>query len=286
LNRAYWVVSAAYAVALIIAIITYRAGFMSDLVLDLLLADLAATGVIFIFSFAVRNSSLYDPYWSLAPMVLWCFLLVQSEPLSTRLVLCGAVIMVWGARLTWNWTRTWRDLTEEDWRYRQLQSDSGRAYWLVSLFGIHLFPTILVFLGCMGLIRAAEAGETPLNMLDLAGIIIGASSIWIEARADSALHQFRANRTHREEHLQESVWRWCRHPNYLGEIGVWVAVGCFGLAAVGWETLVIAGPLAMILLFTLITIPMIEKKLAADKPGYAEYQRQTPMLLPYGRLKN
>jgi len=55
---------------------------------------------------------------------------------------------------------------------------------------------------------------------------------------------------------------------------------------VGWDTLVIAGPLAMILLFTLITIPMIEKKLAADKPGYAEYQRQTPMLLPYGRLKN
>jgi len=114
LNRAYWVVSAAYLVALIVAIVTYRAGFLGDRVLDLLLADLAATGVIFIFSFAVRNSSLYDPYWSLAPMILWCFLIVQSEALSTRLLLCGTVIMVWGARLTWNWTRTWRDLTEED----------------------------------------------------------------------------------------------------------------------------------------------------------------------------
>lgn len=285
MNRAYITVLAAYLAALIAAIATFRASLFGNLILDLFIADCAATGVIFLFSFAVKNSSLYDPYWSLAPMVLWCFLVTQSDEFSIRLLLCGAVIMFWGARLTWNWTRTWHDLSEEDWRYRQLQNDTGRGYWLVSLLGIHLFPTVLVFLGCMGLIRTAEAGASALNPMDFVGIVIGASSIWIEARADAALHDFRANRTHRHEHINQSVWRWCRHPNYLGEIGVWVAIGCFGVAAVGWDTLVIAGPVVMILLFTLITIPMIEKKLLADKPGYEAYQRRTPMVLPYGQFR-
>ena len=50
--------------------------------------------------------------------------------------------------------KTWDDLGRlAMWR---LQENTGWAYWLVSLLGIHLFPTILVFIGCIGMIGIAE----------------------------------------------------------------------------------------------------------------------------------
>ena len=218
-------------------------------------------------------------------MALWIALCRVPDAYSTRLLLCGLVVMAWGARLTYNWSKTWDDLSEEDWRYRRLQENTGGAYWLVSLLGIHLFPTVLVFIGCIGMIRIAEHPDAPLNWLDALALLIGAFSIWVESRADTALHTFRSHRTDRNQHIEASVWRWCRHPNYLGEIGVWVSIGCFGIASIQYlDIWVLAGPVVMILLFTLISIPMIEKKLIEDKPGYKDYQKRVPMLLPYGLL--
>ena len=218
-------------------------------------------------------------------MAIWIVLCLTPDAYSTRLLLCGLVVMAWGARLTFNWSKTWDDLSEEDWRYRRLQANTGSAYWLVSLLGIHLFPTILVFIGCIGMIRVAEQPDAPLNWLDALALLIGAFSIWIESRADTALHAFRSHRTDRSQHIEASVWRWCRHPNYLGEIGVWVSIGCFGMASVQHlDIWVLAGPVVMILLFTVISIPMIEKKLIEDKPSYQDYQKRVPMLLPYGCL--
>ena len=218
-------------------------------------------------------------------MAIWVALCWVPDAYSTRLLLCGLVVLTWGARLTFNWSKTWDDLSEEDWRYRRLQENTGGAYWLVSLSGIHLFPTVLVFIGCIGMIRIAEQPDAPINWLDALALLIGASSIWIESRADAALHVFRRHRTDRSQHIETSVWRWCRHPNYLGEIGVWVSIGCFGIASVQQlDIWVLAGPFVMILLFTVISIPMIERKLIEDKPRYHDYQKRVPMLLPYVRL--
>ena len=78
----------------------------------------------------------------------------------------------------------------------------------------------------------------------------------------------------------------CRHPNYLGEIGVWVSVLLFGCAAVGYaDYWMLAGSAAMILLFTIVSIPIIEKKLIEDEPGYADYKAKSLSLIPLSRLR-
>jgi len=91
----------------------------------------------------------------------------------------------------------------------------------------------------------------------------------------------RAVRSSRAEVLDSGLWAWCRHPNYLGEIGFWIALFLFGVAAWGgvypWSWL---GPVSMAALFVGISIPMIERKLDADKPAYAAYRRRTRMLIP------
>ncbi|MCH7742912.1 MAG: DUF1295 domain-containing protein [Proteobacteria bacterium] len=111
------------------------------------------------------------------------------------------------------------------------------------------------------------------------------STFWLETQADLGLHHFRNARKNREEILTTGVWGWCRHPNYLGEIGFWIGLFVFGYAAQGTTANdIAAGPITIILLFLFVSIPMIERKLLADKPAYAQYKRSTLALIPISKL--
>ena len=77
------------------------------------LADLAATIVIFIFSVITKNSSMYDPYWSVAPVIIALFWLLQPGSdgfANARHVLIFALLCLWAIRLTANWADRWRGL--------------------------------------------------------------------------------------------------------------------------------------------------------------------------------
>ena len=117
-------------------------------------ADLAATIAIFISSVIVRNSSMYDPYWSVAPVPIALYWLLQPGSngfANPRHVLIFVLVCLWALRLTANWVSQWRGLGHEDWRYRDIKQQTGRFYWPASFLGIHLLPTILVFGGCLAL---------------------------------------------------------------------------------------------------------------------------------------
>lgn len=285
LTRFTWVVIA-YLAALLAALATLQwlGASADDLLVNAAFADLVATLVVFAFSYRFRNSSFYDPYWSLVPPVLLLFWWWYAAPLTTqaqiRVVLMALITGWWALRLTHNWARGWDGLQDEDWRYRDLQARTGSLYWLVSLFGIHLLPTVWVFIGCLPLYLATRAGTTELGWLDALALLVGVGAIWIERRADNELRAFRAQRSNRAQLLRSGVWAWCRHPNYLGEIGFWLALALFGASAQPGIWWVWLGPLVMVLLFAGLTIRMIEQHLALSKPDYPAYQRQTPMLLP------
>ena len=248
------------------------------------LADAVATAVVFAFSVGWRNSSLYDPYWSVAPPLLALYWWIQAGyPLDLPVVAMFGLVGLWSVRLTLNWLKGWQGLDHEDWRYRQLQAQTGVWYWPVSLLGIHFFPTLLVFLGCLPVYAVIMASEPPVGWLVRLSVLVGVAALLLETRADLELHRFRAHRRSAAEVLDAGVWRWCRHPNYLGEIGFWVALAGLALSVGAPVLWACGGALAMVGLFAGISIPMIERKLAADKAGYGDYQARVPMLLPYGR---
>ena len=251
------------------------------------IAYVVATFVIFAFSVLFRNSSFYDPYWSVIPIVLVGYFAWLSPDFGLRHLLVGIVILGWGLRLTGNWLYTWRGLDHEDWRYVMLREQTGILWWPVSLTGVHLVPTVVVFLGCIPLYAALVTGDRAVNLLDGVAFVVGMLSIWLEYRADVELHRFRAVRTSRAEVLDQGLWGLCRHPNYLGELGIWVSAFLFGYAALGEaDAWMISGPVVMFILFLFISIPMIEKKLLADKPGYEDYRQRTFMLLPIPRARS
>lgn len=282
----------AYVVAFMVAVLTLLQPWVpvgDTVLLRALAADIVATLVIFGFSSAFANASFYDAYWSVAPPFLaGYFLLAQNAPLDLRALLILALVGAWAVRLTHNWARGWQGLQHEDWRYVDLQQTTGKAWWLVNLFGIHLFPTALVFLGCLSLQVALQEGNAAFSGWDVLATVIGWSALWLEYTADNQLRAFKLQSKNQGKVLATGVWAWCRHPNYLGELGFWMALFVYAWAATGSSVIslnfgAIYGPLVMLALFIGISIPMIDKRLA-QREGYDTHMKNTFALLPISHL--
>lgn len=249
-----------------------------------LIADLAATAAVFGASRTLNNSSVYDAYWSVAPPAIAFGLFASSDVGSSlRAWLVCLLITVWGIRLTYNWWRGWRGMTHEDWRYVDLRTSTGSAYWLVSFAGLHVFPTLLVYAGCTALLPIMDPSARALGLLDLIAAAVMIAAVVIEALADRQLHDFVASKPRPDEVMTRGLWGLCRHPNYLGEVALWYGLALFGYAANPEAWWVVSGPVAMTALFVFISIPMIEKRMLRKRPAYAEVIARYPKLLPLGR---
>jgi len=245
-------------------------------------ADFAGTVAIFAFSFAFGNSSFYDAYWSVAPPLIAVYLALVPGAAGgdrARLLLVITLVTFWAVRLTWNWARGWTGLAHEDWRYLDLRAKSGKAYWGVSFGGIHLFPTIQVFLACLPL-SPALASPRPLGFLDVLAVLVTAVGIFFELVADNQLRRFVRSKPPREKILDTGLWSWSRHPNYFGEMTFWWGVWLFGLSAdPGWWWTAI-GPVAITLMFRFASLPMIETRMAERRAGWAEHAARVPLVIP------
>ncbi len=246
-----------------------------------LIADLVATMVVFAASRWHRNSSFYDPFWSVIPPLLMLWWMTQGSSASlTREFIVLALLLYWATRLTSHWAYYWPGLHHEDWRYPMLRARSGRGEFFMDLMGIHLFPTLQVFMGMLPVYALTVLGENPLNMWDLFAAAVTFSAITLQMAADFQLHAF-ADSAKPGDSLDTGLWARCRHPNYLGEIGLWVGLALFGFAAypVGllWVSL---GALAMILMFRFASIPMMEERSRQRRPEYGAVMARIPMLLP------
>jgi steroid 5-alpha reductase family enzyme len=249
---------------------------------DALAADLVATVVIFGFSLGYRNSSFYDAYWSVIPPLLafhwYATAPADIDPLRALCVL--VLVCLWAIRLTANWALHWGGLGHEDWRYPLVRQKAGRFAVAADFAGIHLFPTLQVFLGCLPVYAVMSLGTAPFGPLDLLAAAVTLGAILIETLADRQLHAFAARRTP-GSFIQDGLWAWSRHPNYFGELSFWWGMMLFGLAAApaAWPW-VIPGALAMTLMFCFASIPLMEQRSLARRPGYADYQRRVSALLP------
>ena len=279
-----FIVLMAYLVAIVGAWASVQFIPEADLWVKIALGDFVGTVIIFISSVALRNSSMYDPYWSVIPIIILLYIFIDSDAsFNIRNVLVSIVVIYWGVRLTLNWLKTWPGLKHEDWRYIKLANDTGPFYWLVSFLGIHLFPTVMVFLGCLPLIPVVQS-ESVFLWTDLAGFVISFSAVEIERRSDNQLRTFKESGSNGSV-CEEGLWKYSRHPNYFGEITFWAGLFVMALGLAPQEHLIYGiGLLSMIILFVFISIPMMEKRQML-KEGYATYRKQVPMLVPWFRRK-
>ena len=189
-------------------------------------------------------------------------------------------ISVWSLRLTINWIRSWPNLLHEDWRYKKLAEDSGKLYWLVSFSGIHLFPTLFVFLGMLPVFVGAQS-EAAIGIFDIAGLLICLFAVGIEYLADEQLRKFKLSNPVKGANMEKGLWAISRHPNYFGEILFWFGLFFFAIGDQFKENAWTAvGFIAMVILFKFISIPMMEKRLVKTKTDYDKYQKRVSDIIP------
>ena len=248
----------------------------------LLLADVLATIVVWFFGLIYKNVSVYDPYWSVFPPVAFLIWAFYTGMWTLPVVLLLVASWYWGWRLTRNWALTFKGMAHEDWRYTKYRSLHPALFHLINLFGLNMMPTLVVF-GAMlpGLqlyqLSAALMINNPLCLAILIlGFIVCISSATIQLIADKQIHDFRA--ANPGKYCNVGLWKHGRHPNYFGEMsfwwGIWIMYAAFG--GIDWF---ICGPIAMSAMFLGISIPLMEKRQLQNKPGYADYRKQTRMLI-------
>lgn len=265
-----------YAAAFFAGLLVYR--LLTDPLLAFFLADIAATLFVWLLGLFFRNASMYDPYWSVAPPVLFVCFAAVSGYFGAAGAVYMAVFLIWGVRLTRNWVIGWRGMAHQDWRYTMLHDQNPKLYFLTNLFGINLVPTLFVF---AALVPAYMVTLQPVAVtaITLIGAAVSLAAVALQIVSDAQLRRYRQLAENAGKSIDTGLWKYSRHPNYLGEVSFWWGVWIIQFSVLPQLWWTIAGPVLMTLMFLFISIPMMEKRLLASRADYADYRRRTSALL-------
>lgn len=247
--------------------------------LAVLIADVVVTIFVWLMGVIVKTPSAYDPYWSVQTFFIYLGLLIYFNNWNLFTIIPLVVIFIYSVRLTMNFIIGFHDLTYIDWRYRMLAEKSGKLFQLVNLFGICMFPTLVVYATSLPLMQYASLTFESYSYLDFIGSFVVLGGVFLELIADIQMKKFIKNRTDRSQIVNVGIWNYSRHPNYLGEISIWFGVAMILIIHNYNYWYLIAGAIVNLLMFLFISIPMEEKHMAEYKPGLKEYQKRVHMLL-------
>lgn len=280
------VITIIYLIAAALGVWTFLALDETAVLLRLFVADFVATVFVWLWGVIFRNSSVYDPYWSVAPPLMLTGYAIHCGAFSFPVLLMLVAVWCWAIRLTENWAYTFPNLNKQDWRYDMYKERFPRLWYIVNFTGINLMPTIVVFLAMIpGFLLIGMSAASPLqaNIWTWLGFFVCISAATLQLISDTQAHRFR--REHRGEVCTVGLWNRSRHPNYLGEIlmwwGIYLLYLTIGLSehSLGVVLLPAVGALVNTCLFVFISIPMMEKRQLANKPGYADYRKKVRMLI-------
>lgn len=244
-------------------------------------AALAATLVLWLVGVIRRNPSVFDPFWSVAPVVVaatWACDPASAGADPRRQWLVVALVTAWGLRLTWHWWCTRAREVEEDWRYTEMRRGSGAWFPLVNLVVIHVIPAGMLGLACMAMYPALVTGTRAFGWID--GVAAGWTlvAILLEASADRTMRAHRARGV--REVCTAGVWGWSRHPNYLGELLFWWGLYLSSYAAEPTADWAMVGPIVITAMLVFYSAPALDRRMQGRYPGYARYMRRVPVLWP------
>lgn len=289
----FLIIFVVYVLAAILGIVLFPIIKLPNLMVRFLVIDLICTVFVYIFSMLFNNASINDPYWSVAPMVIIPCFMIELGVYNVLVYIILALYLIWGLRLTLNWAYTFKNLKHQDWRYQMYQEKHPKLWFLINLFGIHLMPTFIVYLGMLPTMYLMDLlvnnfNEVIPSAATIFSIIIIIVAIILETMADIQMHKFRKDPSNKGKINETGLWGKARHPNYGGEILFWVGVFLYTLSMdnVGNSIMLAFCPLVMFLLFGFISIPMMEKRQKANKVGYEEYIKRTNLLFPIFNKKS
>lgn len=238
---------------------------------------LAAATLLWIVSVRREDASLADIAWGPAfALLAWLYTLLQPVP-GPRALWLSAAVTAWSLRLA---THIHARHRGEDPRYRALRQAAGPSFWWRSLLTVFWLQGALAWLVAMPLLAVAlhpRGGVTWTNLTGGLLMLIGGT---IEALADRQLTAFRRGAAPGDV-LATGLWRYSRHPNYFGDAVFWWGVYLIACGAPYGAFTVFAPAIMTWLLVRVSGVALLDRTLAARKPGYADYMARTSAFIPW-----
>ncbi len=245
------------------------------------LVVVAGAVVLWVVSLRRHDASIVDTWWGPTFVAIAALGAAFGAGAPARRGLLLALVALWGLRLGLHIHRRNRG-QGEDYRYGAMRAHWGERFGAVSLVTVFLLQATLALLIAAPLVAAASAADpSSLGLLDLAGVTLWLVGFLFETVGDAQLARFRRDPANRGKVMDRGLWRFTRHPNYFGDATLWWGYYLVAASApeARWSAV---GPFVMTLLLLQVSgVALLEKGLAASKPGYADYVARTSAFFPW-----
>ncbi len=235
--------------------------------------------VVFIPSFMFQTEHFFDLTGSISYIAAVALAYIAVPEMDLRGQLVCLMITIWAARLgSFLFIRVRK--AGKDGRFDEIKKRFFRFAFTWTLGGAWVFITMAA-----GLAAMTSAEQKPLGILAYLGVTIWAFGFIFEVVADRQKTAFRKDPDNANKFITTGLWSKSRHPNYFGEIVLWLGITLIALPVLsGWQYVTLISPLFVILLLTRVSgIPLLEQrgeeKWGSD-PAYQQYLASTPVLIP------
>jgi steroid 5-alpha reductase family enzyme len=235
--------------------------------------------VAFIPSWLGRTEKFYDLTGSITYLTVTVTALVLSPGADARAWLLGGLVAIWAIRLgSFLFLRI--RAAGEDRRFREIKQSFGRFLLTWTLQGLWVAFSLAAALAAI-----TSTLRRDLDLFAVIGFFIWLTGFLIEVIADRQKSLFNAKPENKGKFIQSGLWSWSRHPNYFGEIVLWIGITVIALPILqGWQWVTLISPVFIIILLTRISgVPLLENR-ADQKWGseaeYKSYKARTSVLIP------
>ena len=233
----------------------------------------------FLAAYVLQTEKFYDLTGSITYISITTLAVLLSPVIDNRSILLLALVLVWATRLgTFLFNRVLQ--AGKDARFDDIKPSFFRFLVTWTLQGLWV-----TFTAGAALAAITSTARRELGWFALIGFTVWACGFGFEVVADAQKSAFRADPNNRGQFIDSGLWAWSRHPNYFGEILLWVGVAIVALPVLqGWQWVTLISPVFVAVLITRVSgIPILERR-ADEKWGgqedYEAYKERTPVLIP------
>jgi len=239
----------------------------------------AVQWVVFIPSYFNRTEKFFDLTGSLTYLTVTALAVLMSPVKDFRSLILLVLVTIWALRLgIFLFTRIKK--AGEDRRFRELKTSFPKFLMTWTLQGLWVTFSLAAALAVI-----TSDVRVGFDAFAVIGIIIWIIGFSFEAVADRQKSAFKEDSSNKDKFINTGLWSLSRHPNYFGEIILWVGIAVIALPVLsGWQWVTLISPVFVTILLTKISgVPMLEKR--ADEqwggqPDYEAYKTNTSVLIP------
>ncbi len=235
--------------------------------------------IVYVIAQIKVDNSIVDIAWGGGFIAIVGVSILSMESVHPRQILVSALVFIWGLRLAL-YIHGRNNGKPEDYRYQEFRKGWGKNPWLHALVKVFLLQAILMFLIGLSLIEIAAYGNSPLNWIDVLGVIVWVKGFFFEALGDYQMSRFKKDPNNKGKIMRAGLWKYTRHPNYFGEVAMWWGIFIISISAGNWWISLISPVLLTLLILKVSGVTMLEKKYTGN-PKYEDYIKKTSTFIPW-----